>query len=185
MQVLNIHERELAASPQQIGALIDTLSSLDDALWPRQSWPRMAFDRPLGVGAIGGHGPVRYVVEAYEPGRRIRFAFTGPRGLRGHHRLEIINPTVHSCVLRHTIEMTTHGAARLTWPLVFRPLHDALLEDALAVAQAALGHTPVMRPWSLWVKALRWMLSRGRTSRQVTPRPAVQRAGRAAGSLGP
>lgn len=176
MQVLNIHERVLAASPQQVGALIDTLSSRDDALWPRQCWPRMALDRPLGVGATGGHGPVRYAVEAYAPGQRIRFAFTGPRGLRGHHRLEIVNPTAHSCALRHTIEMTTHGAARLTWPLFFRPLHDALLEDALAVAQAALGQTPLMRPWSRWVKALRWMVSRGRTSPQITPRPAVQRA---------
>ncbi len=169
VNVLNIHERELPASPQQVGALIDSLSSRDDALWPRASWPRMAFDRPLSVGAVGGHGPVRYVVQAYEPGRSIRFAFTGPRGFDGHHRLEIVRPTAQRCVLRHTIDMTTHGAAVITWPLVFRPLHDALLEDALAVAQAALGQTPVVRPWSLWVKALRRLLVRGRNSPQVTP----------------
>jgi hypothetical protein len=185
VKVLNIHERELPASAQVVAALIDSLSSRDDVLWPRQSWPRMAFDRPLGAGAVGGHGPVRYVVEAYAPGQSIRFRFTGPRGFNGHHRLEIVRPTAHSCVLRHTIEMTTRGAARLTWPLVFRPMHDALLEDALAVAQATLGQTPVVRPWSLWVKVLRWLVSRGRTSPQITPRPALQRAGRGPGSRGP
>jgi hypothetical protein len=184
MQVLNVHERELAASRQQIGALIDSLSSTDDALWPRQCWPRMALDQPLGVGAAGGHGPVRYVVEAYEPGQSIRFRFTGPRGFDGHHGLEIVQPAAQRCVLRHTIEMSIHGAAVITWPLVFRPMHDALLEDALAVAQASLGQTPVVRPWSLWVKALRWLVSRGRTSPQITPQPSLQRAGCGPGSRG-
>jgi hypothetical protein len=176
LKVSNVHERELRASSQQVGALIDSLSSRDDALWPRQSWPRMALDRPLGVGAAGGHGPVRYVVEAYVPAQGIRFVFTGPRGFDGHHRLEIVNTIVnateHCCVLRHTIDMTTRGAAIVMWPLVFRPLHDALLEDALAVAQASLGQTPFVRPWSLWVKVLRWVVSRGRTSPQVMPRPS-------------
>jgi hypothetical protein len=179
VKVLNIHERELPASPQQVGALIDSLSSRDDALWPRRSWPRMAFDRPLGVGAAGGHGPVRYVVEAYAPGQSIRLRFTGPRGFDGHHRLEIVNITEQHCVLRHTIEMTTRGAARLTWPLFFRPLHDALLEDALAVAEASLGQTPLVRPWSLRVRVLRWLVSRGRTSPQLTPQPSLQRPGAA------
>jgi hypothetical protein len=173
LKVLNVHERELRASSRQVGALIDSLSSRDDALWPQQSWPRMALDRPLAVGAVGGHGPVRYVVEAYEPGRSIRFGFTGPRGFDGHHRLEIVHATTQRCVLRHTILMTTHGAARLTWPLVFRPLHDALLEDALAVAQASLGQKPLVQPWSLWVKVLRWLVSRGRTSPQFTPQPSL------------
>jgi hypothetical protein len=176
LKVTNVHERELPASPQQVGALIDSLSSRDDALWPRQCWPRMALDRPLGVGAAGGHGPVRYIVEAYEPGQSIRFRFRGPRGFDGHHGLEIVPLTAQRCTLRHRIEMTTRGMARLTWPLLFRPLHDALLEDALAVAQASLGQTPLMRPWSMRVRVLRWLVSRGRTSPQLTPQPSLQRA---------
>ena len=176
MNVLDIHERELPASPQQVGALIDSLSSRDDALWPRHCWPRMAFDRPLGVGAAGGHGPVRYVVDAYKPGQSIRFRFTGPRGFEGHHRLELVPNTARSSLLRHTIEMSARGSARLTWPLFFRPLHDALLEDALAVAQASLGQTPLVRPWSLRVRVLRWLMSRGRASPQTTPRRALRQA---------
>ena len=71
--------------------------------------------------------------------------------------------------------MTARGSARLTWPLLFRPLHDALLEHALAVAEASLGHTPLVHPWSLRVRVLRWLVSRGRTSPQRTPQPSLQR----------
>ena len=41
MKVLNIHERELDAAPEQIGALIDSLASEEDSLWPVHSWPEM------------------------------------------------------------------------------------------------------------------------------------------------
>jgi hypothetical protein len=81
MKVINVHERELQADLEKVGALIDSLSSLEDALWPISSWPRMEFDLPLSVGATGGHGPVRYFVESYTPSQAIRFRFTGPKGL--------------------------------------------------------------------------------------------------------
>jgi hypothetical protein len=161
MPVRNVHERTFRAG-DPVGALIDTLASPDDALWPRNAWPRMAFDRPLQVGAIGGHGPIRYVVEHYRPGTSIRFRFTAPAGFDGWHGFELVAAESGAIVLRHTLAMTTHGIATLTWPLVYRPLHDALLEDALAAAQAALGYPPTVRPWSAWVRALRWLLSRRR-----------------------
>ena len=136
--MLNVHERELPATPERVGALIDSLSSSEDALWPKQSWPRMEFDRPLSVGAAGGHGPVRYFVEAYVPGNSIKFRFTGPKGFNGCHGYEILNLSAEACILRHTLEMTTHGAAIFSWPIVFRPMHDALIEDSLALGQASL-----------------------------------------------
>lgn len=111
MRVLNIHQRELAVSPERVGALIDSLSSGEDLLWPKQAWPRMTFDRPLGVGAAGGHGPVRYFVEAYTPGRSVKFRFTGPKGFNGHHGYEVVSAAGQSCVLRHTLEMALHGPA--------------------------------------------------------------------------
>jgi hypothetical protein len=58
MQVLNVHERVLPVDAAAVGALMDTVASDDDALWPKTSWPRVRFDRPLGVGAVGGHGPI-------------------------------------------------------------------------------------------------------------------------------
>jgi hypothetical protein len=167
MRVFNIHERQLQAAPEQIGALVDSLSSAEDALWPHRDWPRMTFDRALGIGAAGGHGPVRYVVEAYTPGHAIRFRFTGPRGFDGFHSFQVVGTPGGSGILRHTLSMTAHGAAQLSWPLVFRPLHDALLEDALARAQVSLAERPHVRPWSLWVRLLRRLLSGGKARAQA------------------
>ena len=79
MQILNIHERELKAPAVQVGALIDTLASAGDRLWPRHSWPHMQFDRPLGVGADGGHGPIRYRVEAMIPADMSGFVLPAPK----------------------------------------------------------------------------------------------------------
>jgi hypothetical protein len=169
MKVINVHERELNASPAGIGALIDSLASDRDLLWPYYSWPRMEFDRPLAVGATGGHGPIRYFVEAYTPGRSIRFRFIGPKGFDGFHCYDII-PASDDVILRHTLEMRAHGPAIVTWPLVFRPMHDALIEDALARAEASLGLMPTVLPWSPWVKLLRWILSGGKASKQITPK---------------
>lgn len=158
MQVRNTHERVLSAPLAQVGALIDGLASAEDRLWPRHLWPAMRLDRPLGVGATGGHGPVRYVVEAYQPGRSVRFRFTGPRGCVGEHRLEVLPLPSGGVRLRHTLEMRAQGPARLTWPLVFRPLHDALLEDALERAETSLGLPPWRTLWSVWVRLLRRLL---------------------------
>jgi hypothetical protein len=87
--ILNIHTRDLHASRDAVGALLDSLASKQDLLWPRDRWPAMRFDRPLQVGAVGGHGPIRYRVERYEPGRAILFRFTGMRGIHGTHGFEI------------------------------------------------------------------------------------------------
>ncbi len=174
MNVLNIHERKLNVPAARVGALIDSLSSRADALWPKQTWPRMEFDRILSVGAVGGHGPVRYFVEEFTSGRSIKFRFTGPRGFNGYHGYGVLNSSVQSCILRHTLEMATQGPAIIFWPLVFRPLHDALLEDSLGWAQASLGEFPHVQKWSMWVKVLRWCVSNGRSRLQVTPNTAPQ-----------
>jgi hypothetical protein len=167
MEVHNIHERELVADPKQIGALLDSLASKKDRLWPILMWPRMSFDRPLGVGANGGHGPVRYFVEKYIPGVSIKFRFTGPKGFEGFHGYEIVAGSKQAMVLRHTLKMNTHGPAILSWPLVYRPMHDALIEDSLTTAQVSLGLSPTVQAWSVWVRILRWVVSGGKARPQV------------------
>lgn len=128
--VSNVHRRTIAVPAAVVGALLGTLSGEDERVWPGD-WPRMRFDRPLGVGAVGGHGPVRDVVDQYEPGRSVRFRFTGPRGFRGHHGYRVEPQTATSSVLDHTLTMRVTGFARLSWPLFFRHLHDALIEESL------------------------------------------------------
>jgi hypothetical protein len=120
----------------------------------------MRFDGPLAVGAKGGHGPIRYSIEAYEAGREIVFRFREPAGFNGTHRFSV-RPVEDGCELRHLIDMRVTGSALFTWPLVFRPLHDALLEDALDKAHSRLVGTEwVKRKWPWTVKTLRKMLAR-------------------------
>jgi hypothetical protein len=128
----------------------------------------MRFDRPLATGARGGHGPIRYFVEAYTSGRCVKFRFTGPSGFNGYHMFECERVTATTSVIRHTLRMTTHGPAILSWPLIFRPLHDALIEDAFATAEAALGLPARIQPWSLRVRVLRRLLSGGKARPQLS-----------------
>lgn len=160
MRISNVHERELAVPVEAAGRLLDGLSSRPDPLWPEGPWPPMRFDRPLEVGAVGGHGPIRYRVELYEPGRRIRFRFTGPPGLHGTHEWRV-TPAGNGCRIRHSIAGRAVGRMLPTWPLVFRPLHDALIRDALDKAERALTGA-VARPqsWSWWVRLLRRRVTR-------------------------
>ncbi|MFJ7158846.1 SRPBCC family protein [Streptomyces sp. NPDC101118] len=175
MGVHNVHERLLVAPQDEVGALVDTLADGDDdRLWPGRAWAPMVFDRPLAVGAVGGHGPVRYTVSGYAPGRWIRFAFTGPRGFHGFHELAVLPAGPERTVLHHTLTMSPRGLARLTWPLLWGPLHDALLEDALDRAELACSGA-VSRParWSPYVRLLRALVRRTlRPRRGPTAAPA-------------
>ena len=170
MRVLNVHERRLAAAPAAVGALLDGLGSRHDRLWPRDRWPAMRLDRPLQVGAAGGHGPIRYRVERYEPGRLVEFRFLGPSGFRGSHRFEIGGEADGTTRLAHVVEMTAAGWAVLGWVLALRPLHDALLEDCLDSAEERLlGRRPPRR-WTAWVRALRFLSGPGRSRRRAGTR---------------
>lgn len=154
--VKNIHTRDLSSSLLHVGQLIDGLASEQDRLWPLESWPAMRFDRPLSVGAVGGHGPIRYTVESYEPSTSIRFRFTAPDGFEGTHGFDVYEVRPGLVRLQHVLSMRLKRGAHLSWPLIYRWLHDALIEDALDRAEVAVSSRPVHRPsWSAWVRLLR------------------------------
>ena len=152
--VHNVHAVQLPVPPERAGALLDTLGSAHDLLWPGQRWPPMRIEGPLRVGAAGRHGPVKYTVEEYVPSVRLRFRFRKPIGFEGTHTFEVFREA-DGCRLEHRVEMVLRGASRLGWPLVFGPLHDALAEDAVSQAVRALGLPPRDKTWSLWVRLLR------------------------------
>ena len=159
MRVLNVHRRVLAASPGNVWALLAALGTRDDLLWPADSWPALRFDRtPLAPGARGGHGPIRDEVTGVEPGRRLAFRFLAPAGFDGSHVFEVLPQTTGGCELVHTITMDARSTALVTWPLVFRPLHDALLEDLLDRAAALTGTIGEWSEWGPHVKVLRFLL---------------------------
>jgi hypothetical protein len=163
MKIHNVHQRRFTAPVGEVGALLDGLATSDDRLWPHESWPPMVLDGGLREGSRGGHGPVRYAVERYEPGRKVTFCFE-PRGLAagldGHHTFEAV-PEGDATVLRHTIDATAGLAPWARWALLIRPLHDALLEDALDKAERSIkGSVAHPARWSPWVRLLREMMRR-------------------------
>jgi hypothetical protein len=159
MRVHNVHERELPASPGEVGALLDGL----EQWWPSDRWPALRPDRPLGVGARSKRGPIREEVVDYEPGRRIDFELKAPRGLVARHRFEVEPEAAERAVLRHTIDGRLEGWARLSWPLAIRPLHDALIEDLLDRAEAEVTGAPgPARSWTRRVRVLRWAFGKAR-----------------------
>jgi hypothetical protein len=165
VRIRNTHRRQVGQSVESLGACLDSLSSAKDQLWPHELWPRMTFNQPLGVGARGGHGPIRYFVEEYEPGKRVVFRFTDPKGFLGTHSFQV-NRAKNGAEIVHLIAMEVSGSALLSWPLIIRPLHDALLEDSLDKVGAHLaGEEWVQRDWPISVKFLRRILARrGRKS---------------------
>jgi hypothetical protein len=156
MRVQTRHARSLYATPEQVGRLVAALGSDRDVLWPADRWPgtELAFDRPLGVGARGGHGAIRYAVEAYEPGRLVRFRFEPGQGLDGTHGFEIV-PQRHGCTrLQHTLDVRLCGLARLLRPLLLG-MHDTLIRQLLDNAERATGRE-VERPTPMpaWMRRL-------------------------------
>jgi hypothetical protein len=116
----------------------------------------MRLDRGLRPGSDGGHGPVRYRVDRYEPGRLAAFAFTPAFPIVGEHRVVVVYIAGERTLLRHTLEGKPRGWMRLAWPLCFRWLHDALIEDAFDRAEAELrGERWQPRPLTLHVRLLR------------------------------
>jgi hypothetical protein len=151
-----VHERFIDASADTVGHLLDAAGSDRDRLWPSPAWLPMRFDRSLEVGADGGHGPIRYRVSEYEPGRRVRFAFYPDGGLEGYHELLVQPRGPGRCTLRHVLVGRPRGWMRLLAPIVIRSLHDATVEDILDNAErAATGKVANPATWSRWVRLLR------------------------------
>lgn len=178
----NVHERLVGASPERTGAVLETLATGHDQLWPGRTWAPMVLDRGLEPGSRGGHDGIRYTVTAHEPGRRVEFAFDRRIGLDGTHALAVVDLGDGTSLLRHVLEGRAHGAMVLLWPLAVRWLHDALLEDAFDLAEAALGVGPaVPSRWSPWVRLLRTAVPAARDAADVrlveTPVEVLRAAG--------
>ena len=177
MDIVNVHERTFLVGPDEIERLLGSLAGVNDAVWPRRWWPAMKLAPGLAVDARGGHGPIAYAVESLDP-RRVVFRFSRMRGLGrglvGHHAFEI-RIEANGVVVRHVIEARAIGWMRVKWPLLIRPLHDALIEDALDNIGAAVG-APSTRParWSLWVRVLRNLLGAPTTKQAAFDEDAVR-----------
>ncbi len=150
LKVRNVHSRQLASNPKN-GQLIDQLSSSHDILWAHERWMPMEFPKGLHLGSRGGHGSIRYDIEAYTKGQSITFRFTAPKGFDGWHKLTLDANNI----MTHEINCQAIGSAIWLWWLI-RPIHDAVIEDCLDKAEAFAAAREVKpRQWSLWVRFLR------------------------------
>lgn len=158
MKVLNIHTRKLAEPRERVLALLTTLSSENDRIWPDENWPKMRFEDGMKTGSDGGHGPIRYKLVEYNPNGNIVFNFQKPVGFNGIHKLEVSAIDSSNTEIRHTIDMTTTGTGTFLWSVAIGPLHNALIEDAFDKIQDQFGHNFTKSKWSLWVRVLRAVL---------------------------
>jgi hypothetical protein len=151
--VRNVHERLVGAPVEEVGPLLDLLGGPDDLLWPNPEWPPMVLDRPVAVGAAGGHMGLRYRVTRHEPGRLVEFTADPGQGLEGTHTFVAEPASPSATRLRHDLDARASGPMRLLWPVAVRWLHDAAVEEILDWAERAVGRDPA-RP-APWVRLLR------------------------------
>jgi hypothetical protein len=158
MKVLNIHKRTFNQPKEKLGELLEALSTKNDKIWPYEKWPAMRFKKGLKEGSKGGHGPIRYTIEKFVPNEHIQFKFYKPNGFNGVHRFEISELGNNKTELKHTIKMDVVGFGIFNWIIAIKPLHNALLDDALnKVENHFLSNSPKTE-WNIWVKILRKLL---------------------------
>ena len=160
MKVTNIHKRIINQPKENISIILDSLSSSNDRLWPKEKWPLMVFKKGLVEGATGGHRPIRYSIKKYIPGSSIEFNFMKPDGFNGIHKFEITEIEKDRTELKHTIDMTVSGKGMLTWYFAIKWLHDALLEDCMDKAENNFLTEKISSDWNLWVLFLRRIFRR-------------------------
>ena len=162
MKVLNIHKRTINQPKIKVAELLKTLSTENDRIWPKEKWPEMKFKGGINIGAKGGHGPIRYSVEKYNPNEIIEFRFSKPNGFNGIHKFEINELTNEKTEIKHTISMNTVGRGTLIWILAIRSLHNALIEDGFDKLENNFSENIKSTKWNFWVKFLRNQIAKKR-----------------------
>jgi hypothetical protein len=180
MRFERTHRREIDAPAATVGALIDTLGSEHDRLWPSREWPTLAigFDRALAVGVKGGHGPMRYVVSEYLPSEAVEFRFDRRSGVAGTHRLHVQALGPGRSRLTHTVDANLGLRYAVVLP-AFRAMHDAVLADLLDRAELhATGRLAQPSVAPRWLRSV-YAIDRATSGRAVGVLGRLHRPGRA------
>jgi len=162
LKVLNIHKRTINQPKDKVTELLKTLSTENDRIWPKEKWPEMKFKEGIQIGAKGGHGPIRYTTEKYNPNEIIQFRFSKPNGFNGIHKFEIKELDKEKTEIKHTIDMNTEGKGTLIWTFAICSLHNALIEDGFDKLKNNFSDNRKSTEWNIWVKFLRKQISKKR-----------------------
>ena len=139
--------------------MLETLSTENDLVWPNEEWPAMKFKEGIKVGAVGGHGPIRYSVENYDPNSVIQFRFLRPLGFNGIHKFEVKELSSTQTEVTHFIDMKIDLRGTFIWLFSVKSLHNALVEDGLDKLENHFLDDKKLTKWSLWVMILRWFFA--------------------------
>ena len=160
LKVLNIHKRTIHQPKNRIAELLKTLSTENDSIWPKEILPIMNFEGGIKVGAKGGHGPIRYIVEKYDPNHIIQFRFSKPNGFNGIHKFELKELAREKTEIKHTIDMNTSGKGTFIWVLAIRALHNALIEDGFDKLENTFSEHQKSSKWNFWVRFVRKQMTK-------------------------
>lgn len=161
--IISLHQRTLRCDAAALGRLLDRFDDPQSPLWPYRRWPRDAFDGPMRLGALGGHGATRYRLEHYRPGRTAVFRFIAPRGYHGIHGFDIQPLEDGQTCLMHFTCLRLNRYHRLMWQVLVRWVHDALLGDLLDSAELHLcGQVKARCRWKWRVYLIRHALGGAR-----------------------
>lgn len=160
MKVLNVHKRIINKPKKEVSEILKTLATENDKIWPKEKWPPMKFKTGIKIGAKGGHGPIRYSVEKYNPNEIIQFRFSKPNGFNGIHKFEINELSNEKTEIKHTIDMNTVGKGTLIWIFGIHSLHNALIEDGFDKIENYFLEDQKSTEWNFWVKFLRKQMAK-------------------------
>jgi hypothetical protein len=127
VEIMNRHERLIAAPPERIAALVADFARI----WPVQlaPAPRTRDDHTYDAGPMTWE-------ECDRPGAVRAFRVVSPGELRAGHWFELV-PAEGGTLLRHTVEGTAAGRYGTIWTERIEPLHNQILEAILDNVQSA------------------------------------------------
>ena len=115
MRVHNVHERRLAATPEQVEALFEDI----DAIWPDPG--------PVHEGVGVRVGPMLW--QRFTRGdTTLAWRIAEPRDLPAVHWFDIHPDGDGGTILRHTVEGQALGECEALWRDKIEPLHDVYIE---------------------------------------------------------
>ena len=130
MKVYNVHERTVAATPEQIAPLIADF----DRIWPRQITPA---PRPQGE-RLYKTAPMLWQ-EYDRPGAARAFRVVSPDEFQVEHWFELERVSGGTLV-RHTIDGEAFGEYEEIWRDRSEAGHNVVLEAVLDKIEAAVAH---------------------------------------------
>jgi hypothetical protein len=130
MKVHNVHERELAATPEAVAALFADMGQL---------WPTPTFPAPEPEGDLLRLGPMLWQ-PVERAGAARAYEIVGPKEFPASHWFEVDEGSNGgTTTLRHTVEGEAVGDFGSVWRERVEPMHNAYIEAMFDRAQEALA----------------------------------------------